>query len=32
MTALFITKFGSDRMKTVGGAAFWNFQLHMVLC
>ena len=30
MTALIIIKFGSDRIKTVG-AAFWNFQPHMVL-
>ncbi len=31
MAALFIMKFGSDQMKTVG-VAFWYFQPHMVLC
>ena len=31
MTAVFIIKFGPDRMKTVGGVAFCNFQPHMVL-
>ncbi len=32
MTALFIIKFGSEQMKTVGGVAFWNLQSHMILC
>ncbi len=32
VTAVFIIKFGPDRMKTVGGLALWNFQPHMVLC
>ncbi len=26
MTALFIIKYGSDRIKTVGGVAFWKFR------
>ncbi len=29
MTALFIIKFGSDRIKTVGRVAFWNFHPHV---
>ncbi len=32
MTALLIIKFGSDRIQNVGGVAFWNFHLDMVLC
>ncbi len=32
MTALFVIKFGSDEIKTVGGVAIWNFQPHMILC
>ena len=31
MAALFIIKFGSDRIKTVVGTVFWNFQIIMVL-
>ncbi len=32
MAALFIVKFGSDAIKTVGGVAFWNFQPHIWSC
>ena len=31
MTAVFILKFGLDRMKNVRGVAFCNFQRHRVL-
>ncbi len=30
MTALFIIKFGSDRIKTIDGVAFRNIQPHLV--
>ncbi len=32
LIALFIIKFGSDRIKSVGGVAFLNRQPHIVLC
>ena len=33
MTAIFIVKFGSDWVKTVGGVAFLHFPAaYMVLC
>ena len=32
MNTLFIIKFGSDRLKTVGRVAFRNLYPHMVLC
>ncbi len=31
MIANVLIKFGWHQMKTVGGVAFWPFQLHMVL-